>query len=265
MFAGDLKHQVAIMTMITTTYPIPDIEPQQPTSAERRAWGFWATLGWFGAAMATYFAVGMLFILGWTVIRGNTDLGLKSTTFVNVTAVFATLAAVLLLAFAARRAGPSAKDYLGLTMPAKRYILMGLGLTAALWCVSVSFFSLFPSYSAAPELIREYRALMGNPSALTMYWIMAIVAAPVFEEIVFRGFLMRGWSESRIGGVGAIMLSSLIFAAIHTQYKLVGMGFVLGLGLVLGVMRWRSGSTTLTIMLHAAWNLVAMMMLMLRA
>jgi membrane protease YdiL (CAAX protease family) len=43
------------------------------------------------------------------------------------------------------------------------------------------------------------------------------------------------------------------------------MGFVLGLGLVLGVMRWRSGSTTLTIMLHAAWNLATGITVVLQA
>jgi membrane protease YdiL (CAAX protease family) len=106
-------------------------------------------------------------------------------------------------------------------------------------------------------LIREYRGLIGNPSALTMYWIMTVVSAPLFEEIIFRGFLMRAWSESRLGSMGAIMLSSLIFAAIHLQYTPVNMAFVFGLGLLLGVMRWRSGSTTLTIMIHAAWNLTA--------
>jgi membrane protease YdiL (CAAX protease family) len=43
------------------------------------------------------------------------------------------------------------------------------------------------------------------------------------------------------------------------------MTMVLGLGLVLGLMRWRSGSTTLTIMLHMTWNLVAGIMIALHA
>jgi uncharacterized protein len=105
----------------------------------------------------------------------------------------------------------------------------------------------------------------GNPLALTMLWITVLVSAPVFEEIIFRGFLMRGWSESRLGAMGAILLSSLAFAVIHTQYNLYNMGFVLGLGLLLGVMRWRSGSTMLTIMLHAAWNLATSITVVLQA
>jgi uncharacterized protein len=253
------------MTMITTTYPIPDIEAPLPAVAGRCAWGFWATLGWFGAAIATYFAVAILFGLSWIVVHGSTDFGVGPPTFEYITAVFASLAAVLLLAFAARHAGPSAQSYLGLTIPAKRYVLIGLGLTAAFWCVSEASDYLFPAFDQSPEQIREYRDVMGNPSALTMYWITTVVAAPVFEEIIFRGFLMRGWSESRIGAMGAVMLSSLVFAVIHTQYNLVNMSFVLGLGLVLGVMRWRSGSTTLTIMLHAAWNLATVMTFVLRA
>jgi CAAX protease family protein len=257
------------MTMITTTYPIPDVEAPIPAVADRRAWGFWATLGWFGAAIASHFAVAILFGLGfaiwWIVAHGNMDVGTEPPAFESITLVFAMLAPALLLTLAARHAGPSAKDYLGLTIPAKRYILIGLGLTAAFWCVSEVSDYLFPAFNQTPELVREYRAVMGNPLALTMFWITVLVSAPVFEEIIFRGFLMRGWSESRLGAMGAIMLSSLAFAAIHTQYNLYNMGFVLGLGLVLGVMRWRSGSTTLTIMLHAAWNLATGITVVLQA
>jgi CAAX protease family protein len=259
------------MTMITTTYPIPDIEAQHPatTTAGRRAWGFWATLGWFGAAVATHFAVAILFSLGfaiwWIVSQRNLEVGIEPPTFQYFTVLFATLVPALVLTLAARRAGPSAQGYLGLTMPAKRHILIGLGLTAVFWCMSETFFHLFPAFDQTPELIREYRGLIGNPSALTMYWLTTVVTAPLFEEIIFRGFLMRGWSESRIGAMGAVMLSSLVFAAIHVQYNLVNMAVVLGLGLLLGVMRWRSGSTMLTMVLHAAWNLACVVTFALQA
>jgi uncharacterized protein len=249
------------MTMITTTYPITDIEPQLPAAADRRPRGFSATLGWFGAAVVAHFAAAILcglgFVIWWVVVHKNLDIDFESPTFLYITVVFAMMASALVLTLAARRAGPSAQDYLGLRMPAKRHILIGLGLTAAFWSLGGIFFYLFPAFDQSAELIREYRGLIGNPSALTMYWIMTVVSAPLFEEIIFRGFLMRGWSESRLGSMGAIMLSSLIFAAIHVQYTPVNMAFVFGLGLLLGVMRWRSGSTTLTIMLHAAWNLAA--------
>ena len=247
------------MTMITTTYPIPLAE--SPTSTDRRAWGFWATLGWFGGSVATYVAAsalaGFVYAICWVLAQPTVPIDLESPTLMYLATAVSMPAAALLLMLAARRAGPSAFAYLNLTLPSRRHILIGLGLTAAFWCASVGFFYLFPAYDQSPQLVQEYRAILGNPAALALYWITLAITAPIFEEIIFRGFLMRGWSESRIGMMGAIALSSVAFAAVHLQYNLPTMAMVFGLALVLGVMRWRSGSTTLTIMLHMAWNLAA--------
>ena len=52
-------------------------------------------------------------------------------------------------------------------------------------------------------------------------WLLVIafcVAAPIWEEIFARGFLYRGWSESRLGVAGAIFLSSLAWTSLHLQY-----------------------------------------------
>jgi membrane protease YdiL (CAAX protease family) len=258
------------MTMITATYPLPIEAPQSTTTTtDRRAWGFWATLGWFGGAVVTYLAVSVLcgfgYALWWVVTRPSVAIDLESPMIAYLATALSMPAAALLLIYGARRAGPTAFGYIGLTLPARRHMLVGLALTAAFWCASVGFFYLFPAYDQSPQLIQEYRAILGNPAALAMYWITLAVTAPVFEEIIFRGFLMRGWSESRIGAMGAVALSSLAFAVVHVQYNLPTMTMVLGLGLVLGLMRWRSGSTTLTIMLHMTWNLVAGIMIALHA
>ena len=71
--------------------------------------------------------------------------------------------------------------------------------------------------------------------------------------------------ESRLGALGALMLTSLVFAVIHLQYSVQGMAVVFGLGLLFGVMRWRSGSTVLTILMHAVWNLTVGTAVMLSA
>jgi membrane protease YdiL (CAAX protease family) len=96
---------------------------------------------------------------------------------------------------------------------------------------------------------------MANPMHLVMFWLVLCVTAPVAEEIIFRGFLMRGWSESKIGKVAALLLTTVIFGAIHTQYNIYGMGVVAGLGLMFGITRLRTGSTVLAIIMHSAWNL----------
>jgi len=249
------------MSMIATTYPLP-LESQRTstTATPTRAWGFWVTLGWFGAAAITYVAVSFLCGIGyvfWSVLsRPDVAIDLEAPAIGYLASALSMPAAALLLMLAARRRS-SVRDYIGFAMPAWRHVVIGLGVLAAYGCASAAFFYLFPAYDQIPEIIREYRAIVGNPTAIALFWLSAVVTAPVAEEIVFRGFLMRGLGASRLGGMGAIMLSSLVFAAVHVQYNLPTMTMVLGIGLILGVMRWRSASTTLTIMLHAAWNLAA--------
>ncbi|MFX6031676.1 CPBP family intramembrane glutamic endopeptidase, partial [Acinetobacter baumannii] len=52
-------------------------------------------------------------------------------------------------------------------------------------------------------------------------WLLVLafcVAAPISEELLARGFLYRGWSESFLGVPGAILLSSLVWTIVHLQY-----------------------------------------------
>jgi membrane protease YdiL (CAAX protease family) len=91
-------------------------------------------------------------------------------------------------------------------------------------------------------------------------WVLVIafcVAAPVSEECLTRGFLYRGWSESFLRPAGAIILSSLVWTAMHLQYDWFFFGEVLSIGLLFGVMRYRSNSTWLTILMHALNNSAA--------
>jgi uncharacterized protein len=73
-----------------------------------------------------------------------------------------------------------------------------------------------------------------------------------------RGFLYRGWSESFLGPLGAILLSSAVWTMLHLQYDWFFLGEVFSIGLVLGYMRYRSQSIWLTILLHGLNNLAAL-------
>ena len=91
-------------------------------------------------------------------------------------------------------------------------------------------------------------------------WLLVIafcVAAPVTEELFSRGFLYRGWSESFLGVPGAILLSSLVWTALHLQYDWFFFGEVFSIGLLLGYLRYRFNSTWLTIFVHGLNNLAA--------
>ena len=88
------------------------------------------------------------------------------------------------------------------------------------------------------------------------------VAAPMSEEFFARGFLYRGWSASFLRVPGAIILSSLVWTALHLQYDLFFFGEVFSIGLWFGYMRYRSNSLWLTIVLHGLNNLTAVVQTM---
>ena len=96
-----------------------------------------------------------------------------------------------------------------------------------------------------------------NDGALWLLVIAFCVAAPISEELFARGFLYRGWSESRLGPAGAIVLSSIAWTALHLQYDWFFFGEVFSIGLLFGYIRYRTASTWLTIVLHGLNNLAA--------
>ncbi len=87
-----------------------------------------------------------------------------------------------------------------------------------------------------------------------IFYIGLLVAAPVGEEIFFRGFLLEGFRHSRLGPIGAVLLVSLLWAAVHIQYDLIHMSYVFAAGLLLGAARLRTGSLGAVIGMHSAVN-----------
>ena len=95
-------------------------------------------------------------------------------------------------------------------------------------------------------------ALEGRDSgALLIFFITASVAAPIFEEIMFRGFLLP--SLTRYMPVwGAILASSLLFAIAHLSLSEVLP--LATLGMVLAIVYTRSRNLLSSILLHSLWN-----------
>jgi hypothetical protein len=108
--------------------------------------------------------------------------------------------------------------------------------------------------------------IMKSATADGVLWLAVLafaVMAPLTEELLARGFLYRGWSESFLRVPGAIVLSSLVWTSMHLQYDLFFLGEVFSIGLVLGYIRYRSGSIWLTTLLHGLNNLAAVVQTML--
>ncbi|MDX1580695.1 MAG: CPBP family intramembrane glutamic endopeptidase, partial [Alphaproteobacteria bacterium] len=97
-------------------------------------------------------------------------------------------------------------------------------------------------------------------SASLMTFMAIVIAAPFFEEILFRGFIFEGLLRSKASWRGAIIITTLLWALLHVQYDLVGQMIIFGMGVLLGFARLYSGSVILPIILHIAFNGVQVML-----
>ncbi|BDA70824.1 abortive infection protein [Rivularia sp. IAM M-261] len=90
-----------------------------------------------------------------------------------------------------------------------------------------------------------------DSAALGIFFTTAAIAAPLFEEFLFRGFLLP--SLTRYMPVSAsIMVSSFIFAAAHLSLSEILP--LTSLGIILGIVYTRSRNLLAPMMLHSLWN-----------
>lgn len=90
----------------------------------------------------------------------------------------------------------------------------------------------------------------------TVFLAMAILAAPLIEEIIFRGYFFHVISRAR-GERFAICFISLIFALLHVgQYwgDWAAIFMVMVLGSTLTILRARTGTTLASIITHYVYN-----------
>lgn len=98
-----------------------------------------------------------------------------------------------------------------------------------------------------------------HPLHVMLFALAVIVFVPIYEEILFRGFLLHGflqWIPQQ--KIACSVLTSLTFTAIHTQYVHVQTLIALFiLSLLLCAARFVSDGLKLPIFLHAMNNLIA--------
>jgi membrane protease YdiL (CAAX protease family) len=226
-----------------------------------RPWKFWGTIIWGVAINATFIIVSALwlFVLV-TWIYPNP--GSSADPFAAILQShqgpalggFAISAACTygVLALAIRRTGMAIGEYLGLIPPRARDLGLGFAGIVVIYLAFWGVFSLTnePPSRYADDLYRDARA--GGVMVLLLFII--VVAAPFAEELLFRGFLYRGFAASRLGPLGAVVLTSTGWALAHPQYDWPIFTEVFCFGLLYGWIRQRGGSTTATIILHGIQN-----------
>jgi membrane protease YdiL (CAAX protease family) len=94
-----------------------------------------------------------------------------------------------------------------------------------------------------------FLASQGSLGALLLGFVVIVMAAPVVEELVFRGFMAESYRPH--GRRLAIILSAAAFSLAHLS--VAQLRYYLLMGVVLGVVYWRRGLVG-SIATHAAFN-----------
>jgi membrane protease YdiL (CAAX protease family) len=223
-------------------------------AAEAKCWGRWATLG-LGVVAALIAQIPGLIAC---FFRYGTDLAQwgaigSDSIAVILTVCLSTPVQVALLALFARRTGMTVANYLGLTIPRKREVALVLGVVAIVIAADYGL-SWLGGQDIAPPFQRNIIQSASAAGALPGLFLTIVVVAPIGEETLFRGFLFRGWNRSSADAWFAIVATAALWTALHVQYDVFVLAQVFALGLVLGWIRWKTGSTVPTILLHMLLN-----------
>ena len=245
----------------------PSIAPSSIASASSREtaaarpWGVWATVG-FSLAIAlagiTAQSIAVVGVVVAEVIRfekvpeaetiETSGLVLALATWFSAPVVVSGCVLVAWL-----RKSIRLTDYLAWRWPARKAALASVGALAVL-IVTSDTLTLSLGRPIVPEVMLDFYKTAGF---LPLLWAALIVFAPVAEEVLFRGFLFAGLERSRLGGWGAILITSLAWAVIHLQYDLYGMANIFVSGVLIGYIRWKTNSLPLCIALHALMNAIS--------
>jgi membrane protease YdiL (CAAX protease family) len=193
---------------------------------------------------------------------GPTDRGILDERVLG-TACYACIG--LVIALLARRARLDWARVFGGPVTADMGPLALVMVPVAILTVGASLVVYIPLSYLAPGFVTR---LMLDPNALTdvtslgqwlMLMLAGVVAAPIVEEVLFRGILMQRWAR-RWGTTTGVVASSALFAIGHEEW--IG-HFLFGAALALLYLRTRS--LWLPIAAHALNNGVALLTTLPRA
>lgn len=247
---------------------VPSIEGNVPDSGPayvpRTGWPAWAvlpvTLAIGLLAMALSAGASMLVVMwgGQGEIDPVTALGSPWSLVIGL--LVAQIVMILLALFAAGLFSSNRAEVLALRPPVGGWRTLPLSLiplfvVTGVWTAIVSMWR----PDVVVQDLKLFKTLLDGDTAPLA--LLAIgVGAPLSEELLIRGFLFSGIAKSRLGLVGASVVTTLLWTVVH-GYSLFGLIEVMAIGLYFCWLLVRTGSLWVTIFCHAVYNTVVAVIL----
>ncbi len=237
--------------------PMPQWQPPAAPHPKVR-WGF-GDAAWAVMAGIVFSAVVGLIMIGirYPHLASGT---LPKTDAIDsaVTAVAQFAAMALLLYLTVGRRGRGLRRELGLMLQRSDgwWILVGMASSIALGAVSLPISSLWDDGHHGKQQIGE-QVRNSSSWARVLLVIVVVFVAPVIEESIFRGVVLRS-ALRRMSAGPAVLVSGATFATLHlldvTTFPALPALFVLGTGSA--IVATRSGNLSRSIYLHMGFNLL---------
>lgn len=150
---------------------------------------------------------------------------------------------------------------LGETLPLFAMLLPIIWLSALVWTKSLELMQKLELVGQAEpqELVALFQG-GGDPIAIGILVLLAVILAPIVEEIIFRGCLYR-FLKSQTAILPAQIISGFLFSLIHGN--LYSFAPLLIVGILLARVYERSGSIIVSICFHSLFNSYSLLMLFL--
>ena len=243
----------------------PEVISETPHAVTSKPWGFWATVGLSLVVILALVAVQTILVIGYIAVRGHLhpQRGLtklaedaQASGLLLSLATWASLPVCLglTLLFAKLRRGWTIREYLALKPVPNRTMLAWLGFLLVFAAASDGLSYLLGLPTGSEFMVQVYR----NANYVPLLWATLLVAAPLMEETLFRGFMIPGIQQSRLGAVGAIIITSVGWSLMHLQYDVYAIVQIFFMGILLGVARLKTQSLYPALAMHSLFNLLAM-------
>ena len=108
------------------------------------------------------------------------------------------------------------------------------------------------------DVVEQFKQARGP--ALVLFAVIVVTVAPVAEELLFRGALLRAL-QRRMTPAWAVFVSALAFAAVHPLLSpsigsVIAIPGLFALGVLSAALAIRTGNLSASILLHAGFNLL---------
>jgi len=236
--------------------------PLSPTLWPADAFRWYASLA-FALALAAAFVIPSIIFSTWIVLTYHT----RTIANVPVGAVIAgqLLAYVPVLAvlyFGLPALARRSWRELGLRVPGPREIGWGLLGTAAMFAIAQAIGAIeesvfhFKLRESAVDILRH-----AHGADLAGFAFVAVIAAPLVEESIFRGFFFNAFLRY-MPAVVAGLLSATLFGFLHYAESPTVVLPLIGAGAALAWVYYRSGALISTIIAHGTFNAITVLAVM---